>query len=254
MKTGIEMGLNRTGIGTSPLAAKASIQGAEEGVPLAGIDGSGMARVRADYVRDAEPIGTVPPPTSVKGAVLSAGQLLSGKRPAVLLDKLSERLAFERTGTRLYVALIAKMEAMPATEKLPLEEVRRFHDEERAHMQLVAAASERLGGDQNAERPSADVDGVASMGLLQVIADPRTSILHSLHAIHIAELADNDGWLLLIQLAGSMGQDEMVTAFSAALDEEEEHLESVRRWMTNGVLAEAQREAATFEPGEAHAT
>ena len=254
MKTVMGMGLNRTGIGTSPLDAKASIEGAEEGVPLAEADGSAMASVRADYVRDAEPIGSVPPPTSVKGAVQSAGQLLSGRLPTVLLDKLSERLAFERTGTRLYEALIAKLEALAPTESPPLAEVRRFHDEERAHMQLVAAAIERLGGDPTAETPSADVDGVASMGLLQVIADPRTSILHSLHAIHIAELADNDGWTLLIQLAGSMGQNDMVKAFSTALDEEEEHLESVRRWMTNGVLAEAQREGASAESGEMDAT
>ncbi len=91
------------------------------------------------------------------------------------------------------------------------------------------------------------------MGLLQVVADPRTSLLHSLHALHIAELADNDGWILLIQLAGSMGQDDMVRAFRSALDEEAEHLESVRRWMTNGVLAEAQREGSLGAPGAMHA-
>jgi ferritin-like metal-binding protein YciE len=67
--------------------------------------------------------------------------------------------------------------------------------------------------------------------LLQVVTDPRTSIAQSLHAIHIAELADNDGWVMLIDLAEQMGQTDLVTAFTTALRHEEEHLALVRRWM-----------------------
>lgn len=239
MKTVMGMGKNRTGIGTSPKDAKASIEGAEEGVPTARGDGIQIAELRGEYVRDAEPVGSVPPPTTVKGAAKSAGQMLKGQQPVVLLDKLGERLAFERTGTRLYEALIAKMEAAGPPAGVSLDIVRRFHDEEREHMDLVKQAIERLGGDPTVQTPSADIDGVAASGLLQVVTDPRTSVLQSLHALHVAELADNDSWEMLIDLAEKMGQEEMAREFGRALAEEQEHLASVRRWTANGVAKEA---------------
>lgn len=68
------------------------------------------------------------------------------------------------------------------------------------------------------------------MGLLQVVTDPRTSVSQPLHAIHLAELADNDGWSMLIDFATQMGQDEMADEFSAALRHEQEHLVLVRSY------------------------
>ena len=165
--------------------------------------------------------------------------MVTGKQPTVLIDKLGERLAFERTGTRMYEGLIAKLEASGADPAI-LQDVRRFHAQERAHMELAASAIRQLGGDPTVETPSADIDGVASMGLLQVITDPRTSVLHSLHAIHIAELADNDGWTLLIELAEHMKQSEMAASFRQALAEEAEHLAAVRGWMSAAVLDAAE--------------
>lgn len=215
------------------------MEGAVEGVPVANVDGAQIEALRAEYIRNAEPVGSIPPPTSLKGAIKTTGQMLTGKQPSVLLDKLSQRLAFERTGTRMYEALIAKLEASGDIDETVLVEVRRFHDEERAHMDLVAEAIEHLGGDPTVQSPSADVDGVASMGLLQVLTDPRTSVIHSLHAIQIAELADNDGWALLIDLAERMGQDDMAKDFSRALAQEAVHLETIRGWTAAEVLDEA---------------
>jgi hypothetical protein len=43
------------------------------------------------------------------------------------------------------------------------------------------------------------------------------------HAIHVAELADNDGWRLLIKLARELGQDDMAGRFQTALKEEDRH-------------------------------
>jgi rubrerythrin len=244
MKTVMGMGMNRTGIGTSPIDAKASVEGAEQGVPLGQGDGAELAAVRGQYIRDAEPLGSVPPPTTVKGAAKSAGKMLTGKNPAVFIDKLSQRLAFERTGTRLYDALLAKLDAVAAPEAISIADVRRIHDEERSHMDVVWRAIVRLGADPTVQTPSADIDGVASMGLLQILTDPRTSVTQSLHAIHIAELADNDGWAMLIELAGEMGQDEMVTEFQRALRHEHEHLALVRGWMAKATISLA-RVAAT---------
>ncbi len=98
-----------------------------------------------------------------------------------------------------------------------------------------------LGADPTAQTPEADVNGVASMGLLQVITDPRTSVAQCIHAIHIAELTDRDGWDLLIKLAREMGQTDMAERFTVALAEEGQHLETMRQLMEQTVLAEAGR-------------
>jgi hypothetical protein len=55
----------------------------------------------------------------------------------------------------------------------------------------------------------------------------------------VAELADNDGWQLLIKLARQMGQDDMADRFQTALEEEDRHLASVRTWMEQICLSQA---------------
>jgi rubrerythrin len=75
------------------------------------------------------------------------------------------------------------------------------------------------------------------MGLMQVLNDPRTSFMESLHAIHIAELADVDAWNLLTALAEGVGEDDLAERFRAALLEETRHLQMVRGWHEALVLA-----------------
>jgi hypothetical protein len=74
--------------------------------------------------------------------------------------------------------------------------------------------------------------GVASTGLVQVITDPRTTMPQSLSALLTAELTDNDGWDMLVDLTRSFGQDEMVRRFQFAQQQEAIHLGHVRRWLT----------------------
>ena len=89
------------------------------------------------------------------------------------------------------------------------------------------------------QTPCADVTGAESIGLLQVVSDPKTTVDQSLHAILVAELADNAGWEELIALAREMGQDDMTRQFEGALQEERQHLACVRRWHEEATLAEA---------------
>ena len=65
---------------------------------------------------------------------------------------------------------------------------------------------------------------------MQVIVDPRTTLLQSLEAILSAELADNACWEALIALAQEAGEDALVTQFERALLTEQEHLTKVRDW------------------------
>ena len=156
-----------------------------------------------------------------------------------LVDQLAERLAFERTGTRLYEALLAKLEATDEREEGPTRvQLLRIRDDELAHFGLLTAALERLGADPTALSPSADVMAVASSGLLAVVTDPRVTLTEALKAILVAELVDNDAWQLLTELADKVGQDDLATAFRTALAEEQEHLAAVRLWVAASVDAQ----------------
>jgi rubrerythrin len=237
------MGLNRTGIGTSPLDSADVIRSAEEAARTIESDGIGLARVREAYESDAEPVGSVPIPTSLKGALKTAVMLVKGKRPAVLLDRLGERLAFERTGTRLYEALLAKHATSAGWNGGPSrEELERFHADELDHFELLSDCIEELGGDPTAETPAADVAGVLASGVLLVATDPRTTLAQSLNALLTAELTDNDGWQILLDLVRALRHDELAARFLRAQQQELIHLGWVRRWVSSAcaVLAKVE--------------
>lgn len=228
---GLEGRMNRTGVGTAPLESKKMLEGAvQEGTQG---DPSQLVIARRFYIEDPEPIGTMPPPSTLKGAVKTLKEALTGNKATVFLDKLAERLAFERTGTRLYDALLAKFDVTGATfdDGPTRADLERFRAEELKHFHLVREAIETLGADPTAMTPSADIVAVEGSGLLKVIGDARTTFPQSLHAILVAELADKAGWELLIQLGRELGQDAIVQPFTAADAEEAHHLITVRRWV-----------------------
>ena len=213
------------------------IEGAAAAEPSSEGGPEDIAGYRVDYINEGFPVGSLP--TLPASAEASADEETAGM--AVLLDKLSERLAFERTGTRLYDALINKCEVLGESSPGPtLAELRRIREEEAQHFLLLNKAVTALGGDPTVQSPCADVVAVASLGLLQVLTDPRTSIPQCLQAILTAELTDNDGWQMLINLAGELGHAEMAAEFQTALASEETHLASVRGWLEEHVLAQAQ--------------
>jgi len=233
----LEMGGNRSGIQTAPELAREMIEGAEEAEPNSDGGTALAAAERATYISDGFPIGSLPAlPIAAEG---EADDEVTGM--AVLLDKLSERLAFERMGTRLYDALINKCETLgEETSGGPtLTELQEIRDEEHRHFLLLHEAITELGGDPTVESPSADVAGVASMGILQVVVDPRTSVTQCLQAMLTAELTDNAGWEMLIDLSNDFGNTELGEQFTEALENEQVHLQKVQDWLSDGVMARA---------------
>jgi len=244
MNHSTDAGMNKTGIDMSPIDMKELLSGVEASEPSSQGDKQTLAAYRSSYIMEADPIGFVPAPGSLKGAAKTGMQKLTGKKPEVLLDKLGARLAFERAGTRLYDALLDKCsvrsdEVAGLSGGLSLDRLREFRNEEAQHFMLVMEAIKDLGADPTAVTPGADVDGVASIGLMQVMTDPRTSIAQSLHVLLIAELADHDGWQLLIKLAEELGQDDMAGKFRGALAEEGQHLTTIRQVVEKSCMSEA---------------
>lgn len=196
---------NRTGVKTSMELARDMLAGIKEFKPFPMSQAVTARECRQQYIDEAEPLGTV---------------------PSILFDKLSERLAFERGGVRLYDALITKCESNLPPDTIELFEKIRF--EEADHLSLVEETIVSLGGDPTLQSPCADVVGVSTMGLIQVLNDPRTTVAQCLQAILIAELTDNAGWEMLIPLLEEAQQTQNIELFVQAKSHEEEHLRIVK--------------------------
>lgn len=237
MSTAAKMTGNRTGIQTSPELAEELIEGAVNATPSSEGDALEIAESRGEYISEGFMLGSMPLVPASDEAEADEDEV----GMAVLLDKLSERLAFERMGTRLYEALRNKCEMLGEMAPGPtIEQIDQIGSEELEHFLLLNDTIAGLGGDPTLQSPCADAIGVASMGIVQVLTDPRSSMAHCLSAMLTAELTDNAGWELLIKLADNLGYDEMKTEFEGALADEERHLLNVRTWLSECVLDSAE--------------
>lgn len=249
-----DTGMNRTGIATSPIDSKRTIEAAERAVKAAEqardptapagargpLDGKAIEHERVLWARDADPVGSVPPPGTLKGIAKTVLEALKGRKPSVFIDKLGERLAYERTGTRLYEALIAKHEAAHVHEGGPTRaQLEKIRDDEHRHALLVTDALRQLGADPTAMTPGADVVGVAGLGWVQALSDPRTTLTQCLDVMLIVEHGDLDGWELLVEMAGALGLHDLGAQFRAANLVEQEHASQVRGWLTRALLGQA---------------
>lgn len=233
---------NRTGMEASPLGAKELGEATKLVPPTAG-DPHELLEVRREYELEAGPIGTMPPITTPRGAVSAAKEAVKGKKATFLIDKLGERLAFERSGVRAYEGILFKFDVRGGFDGGPTrEDLEQFLDEELAHFQMLSEAMRRLGADPTAMTPSADVSAVLSMGVPKVITDPRTTFVQCLDALLVAELVDNDSWTALVQTCEDMNEDALAEEMRSALLEENEHLDAVRSWLQAAGSLAASRE------------
>ena len=242
MTTPSDVGMNRTGLLNHPVNAKEMVKAAESIAPSAQGDERAIAQERIRRAKEMGTLGKVPPPPTLKGMAKTAVKLLQGERVSLFIDKLSERLAFERAGVRLYEVALSKLEAYGTWEGGPTREaLLAICEDEMAHAQLVRECIEKLGADPTVMSPSADFYAVATRGVPEMLQDPRTTMRQTLEGLQLAELTDNAGWELLIRMAEGFGQDQMANAFRAALVREGEHLVNVRAWLAAGLDAEAGR-------------
>lgn len=230
-------GDNRTGVVSSEGRSDAMQQDMERYAPTSHGTSEGAGKVRILYGRESQGgLGSVPPPSGLTDKAKAFIKEAKGAAPVVFMDKLGERIAFERTGTRLYEALVSKHEVDEGFEGGPSRnDLIEILNEEHRHFSLLTEAMQGLGGDPTAMTPSADLAATAAAGVLKVITDPRTTLLQGLEAILIAELADREGWQSLIELARNAGEEGLAEQFTEAEQTEEEHLDKVRSWLKAGL-------------------
>lgn len=240
MKNITKVGLNRTGIEVSPIDSKELLAITQQVPPDVAGNIETLTEARTVFVKEADAIGSVPIPGSVAGLVKAAGNKLMGRHQEVFIDKIGERLAFELAGVRLYDAMLAKAQATTDSDPQLLNDLNHFRAEELEHYNITVAALRALSADPTTQTPCADTVSVASAGILKVIVDPRTNLSQSLNALLSAELIDNVGWDLLIELAEQTNQEEsMINNFKKALHQECDHLATIKTWLEKSVLGEA---------------
>jgi rubrerythrin len=228
-------GTNLTGLVAAPQRSQEMLTGTEEFPPSSEGSAEDLALVRITYAKEVEPLGSMPPLVHGEGKGKSTAKAVKGEQLLLFMDKLGERLAFERTGTRLYEALVSKHDAFGSFTGGPSREaLEHIRQEEYQHFTLLQSVIEQLDGDPTAVTPSANLHATAAHGIQMVIVDPRTTLLQSLEAILIAELADNACWEALIELAQEAGKDTFVQQFQEALRNEQYHLDKVQAWLATG--------------------
>ncbi len=215
---------NRTGMDVADESLRREVLGLpRELAPTSRGSADDIARVRIRYARAGIPHGTMPPLPGVSGHLIP------------LFDLLGARLQFERTGVRLYDALISKLDAYGSFDGGPSRhELEDLRDEELAHFRMLQHQITELGGDPTAVTPCANLQSTASRGIADVLLDPRTSLLDGLDTIIVAELADHEEWIGLVDLARDLGRSDLVHVFQSAQLTEDEHLSKVRRWIAAG--------------------
>jgi len=158
---------------------------------------------------------------------------LAETNKAKVIDLLTERLHFERAAVKLYDAILAKMQRSndPSMGRLfgPMQD---FRDEEKTHEEWLTDQIRALGGDVDADTEMSKLVETESEGIGKVVLNGDPSVAHSFHALLTAELVDNAGWQLLIQLADEADDAEARKMFKKFLHEEEEHVIFVRRVVT----------------------
>jgi len=214
--------INRTGISLAPERAKSMLHAIRNGTDGASrVDEGEASALRVAENRCAEPVGTMPPMVAPEKGT-----------PALLLDRLGERLAFERSGARLYELLILKLEGGGAFPGGPSrDDLEHIRSEELAHFALISSVLGSCGGDPTAITPGANQGATESMGLVQVLSDPRISLAEGLHSVLVAELVDNAGWSMLVDLLEQAGMPEHAEACAEALKSEADHLAKVQSWV-----------------------
>ena len=156
-----------------------------------------------------------------------------------MIDKLGERIFFERMSIRLYEGLISKHRGDVFKSRLPdMNRIKQFHDEEKEHFELLEKTIKQIGGDPGLMTSAADLIGQEAVPWPQIINDPRTTFLQSLEVILHTELIDNSGWELLIELAERNGLGKIAIRFQQALDEENFHLLTIKQWVQELILNE----------------
>lgn len=158
-------------------------------------------------------------------------QKLAANNREKTVDYLTERLTFERAAVKLYDTVLHHLRGSkePWTNRI-VGQVEKHRNQEKEHEEWLEAQIRALGGTAHEKTDMSSVIERESRGVLDV-ASSDVQLTHVFHALLMAELMDNAGWEILLELADRAGDDEARRAFRQRLHEEQDHLVLAREMM-----------------------
>jgi rubrerythrin len=149
-------------------------------------------------------------------------------RRSLLMDKLSEFLAVERGGVKLYETAIQQV-----TDAEVLNRFREFYQQTRKHVEILSRVIISLGGDPTYMSPGAKMAEEKAQALLSTMAQsdgmgPQQTEMNAIENIVIAETKDHADWELLGHIARRSSDSQLRDVLKPAVDEvapeEDQHL------------------------------
>ena len=205
-------------------------EGKQKAVPPAATNHPSPLVVRSpSYVARTDPSMWTPLPGAFVGHARDHDRATAASAQ-VLLERMAERLAFERCATRLYEALLARLATGTGESALPRATLQRFHDDAAAHFEILCEGIESLGGDPLAPAAAGDVVAEQTQTLLQAINDTRVCLRCCVDTMLFAELSDRAGWEALLEIASTSGRDALAQRFQIVLQEKAEHVDRISGW------------------------
>jgi len=153
---------------------------------------------------------------------------LAARHPEKLLDLLNERLTFERMSVKLYDMILSRMKRSQDRPILGMVgQMTKQRNEVKEHEEWLEDRVRELGSDAHTMTEMSELVDRELSGLLEVVTS-QEELPHSFHALLAAELVDDTGWKLLLQLADEAGDDEARRDLRKRALEQEEHLVFIR--------------------------
>jgi bacterioferritin (cytochrome b1) len=157
---------------------------------------------------------------------------IAAKNRDKVIDVLTERLTFERAGVKLYDSILRNMRASSSPEIARMVPTMQAHRaQEKEHEQWLEEQIRALGGDTHGKTEMSELVAIEASGVEKVVTHDK-DLVHQMHGLLTAELVDNAGWELLLELADDADDAEARREIRKRCHEEEEHLIFVRRTVT----------------------
>jgi rubrerythrin len=146
----------------------------------------------------------------------------------LLMEKLSEFLAVEKGGVKLYQLAIQQVRNPDV-----LTRFREFYEQTRKHVDILTRVISALGGDPTYMSPGAKVAEEKAQALLKTMTPsdgllPDQTEINAIENIVIAETKDHADWQLLSHLARRSSDPKLREVLKPAVDEvepeEDQHL------------------------------
>ena len=131
-----------------------------------------------------------------------------------LRDFLSEMLAVEKGGVKLYERALSDLEHSELEDKLT-----EFPKQTHRHIELCTSMLELAGGDSNYQSPGAQAADHKADGLITAEVPPKMLDQNNIENLVLAETKDHWNWEMLASIAPKIGDPELKRAATKAVSE-----------------------------------